>query len=132
MPDTSTPPGGPPTFNQARRQQPLRSLHLAGDAAEALRQFRQLLPDQERALGPHHPDTLSTRNNIAYWTGETGDAAEALRLYRLLLPEWEQVLGPHHPDTRITRGEVAYWERQGSESNEGGEAESPGTPYRAG
>lgn len=29
MPDTSTPPGGPPHFKTARRQQPLRSLQLA-------------------------------------------------------------------------------------------------------
>jgi hypothetical protein len=28
MPDTSTPPGGPPTFKQPRRQQPPRSRHL--------------------------------------------------------------------------------------------------------
>ena len=29
-----------------------------GDAAGALRLFRELLPDQERVLGPDHPDTL--------------------------------------------------------------------------
>ena len=34
---------------------------------------RELLPDQERVLGRDHPDTLTTRNNIAHWTGETGD-----------------------------------------------------------
>ena len=34
---------------------------------EALRLLRQLLPDQERALGPHDPDTLTTRHNIAAW-----------------------------------------------------------------
>ena len=38
--------------------------------------FRELLPDQERVLGRDHPDTLTTRGNIAYWTGETGDAME--------------------------------------------------------
>ena len=37
--------------------------------------------------------TLRTRNNIAYWTGETGDAQEALRLFRALLPDRERVLG---------------------------------------
>ena len=34
----------------------------------------ELLPDRERVLGPDHPDTLTTRNNIAAWTGRTGDA----------------------------------------------------------
>jgi hypothetical protein len=33
MPDTSTPSGGPPTFKQARRQQPLRSQQL-GDGGQ--------------------------------------------------------------------------------------------------
>ena len=37
-----------------------------GDLAAALRLSRELLPDQERVLGPDHPDTLATRNNIAY------------------------------------------------------------------
>jgi hypothetical protein len=38
------------------------------DAAGALRLSRELLPDRERVLGPHHPDTVITRSNIAYWT----------------------------------------------------------------
>jgi hypothetical protein len=38
-----------------------------GDAAGALRLFRELLLDLERVLGPDHPDTLTTRNNIPYW-----------------------------------------------------------------
>ena len=36
-----------------------------GDAREALRLYRELLPDLERVLGRDHPDTLTTRNNIA-------------------------------------------------------------------
>ena len=42
--------------------------------AQALRLYRELLPDQERVLGPDHPDTLLTRCDIAHWTGEAGDA----------------------------------------------------------
>ena len=41
---------------------------------EALRLSSALLPDRERVLGRDHPDTLTTRLNIAYWTGEVGDA----------------------------------------------------------
>ncbi|MGH8908770.1 MAG: tetratricopeptide repeat protein [Egibacteraceae bacterium] len=37
----------------------------AGDAAEALRLYRALLPDCERLLGPDHPDTLTARAHIA-------------------------------------------------------------------
>ena len=66
----------------------------------------------ERALGPDHPDTLNTRSNIAYWTGQCGDAAGALRLSRELLPDRERVLGPDHPDTLMTRSNIAYWTGQ--------------------
>ena len=74
-----------------------------GDAAAALRLFRELLPDQVRVLGPDHPDVLATRGNIASWTGECGDAAAALQLYRELLPDQVRVLGPDHPDVLTTR-----------------------------
>jgi hypothetical protein len=53
-----------------------------GDAREALRLCQALLRDLERVLGPDHPNTLSTRSNIADWTGQCGDARETLRLYK--------------------------------------------------
>ncbi|WP_175542876.1 tetratricopeptide repeat protein, partial [Actinopolymorpha cephalotaxi] len=55
------------------------------------------------ALGCDHPDTLTTRSIIAYWTAQTGDPSEALRLLRQLLPDQERVLGRDHPDTLTTR-----------------------------
>jgi len=54
------------------------------------------------ALGPDHPDTLTTRGNIAHWTGQSGDAPGALELSKELLPDHERVLGPDHPDTLTT------------------------------
>jgi Tetratricopeptide repeat len=81
----------------------------SGDPREGLRLYQDLLPDQERFLGPHHPDTLATRSNIAFWTGENGDAATALRLYQDLLPDQERFLGPHQADTLITRSNIASW-----------------------
>jgi Tetratricopeptide repeat len=80
-----------------------------GDAAGALHQFRELLPNRERVLGPDHQETLATRGNIATWTGHCGDLADALRLFRELLPDQERVLGPSHPDTLTTRGNIAHW-----------------------
>ena len=32
---------------------------------------------RSRALGPEHPDTLVTRNNLARWTGKAGNPAAA-------------------------------------------------------
>ena len=34
---------------------------------EAIGQSQRLLEDQVRVLGPDHPDTLRTRNNLAHW-----------------------------------------------------------------
>ncbi|MFD0480821.1 hypothetical protein ACFQ0B_81360 [Nonomuraea thailandensis] len=41
-----------------------------GDAAAATDQYAALLPIRERVLSTEHPDTLTTRNNLAYWTEE--------------------------------------------------------------
>jgi hypothetical protein len=69
------------------------------------------LPHRGRAQGPFHPGTLTTRANIANWTGHSGDPAEALRLTRGLLPDREAVLGPATP-TLITRHNIAHWTSQ--------------------
>jgi hypothetical protein len=46
--------------------------NLAQDNAKRHRRHQRahsaLLPDRERVLGPDHPGTLTTRNNIASWT----------------------------------------------------------------
>jgi Tetratricopeptide repeat len=55
-----------------------------------------------------HPSTLTTRNNIAGWTGECGDAREALRLFQALLPDQERVLGRDHPETLRTRQSIDH------------------------
>jgi hypothetical protein len=69
-----------------------------------------LLPDQERVRGPDHPDVLTTRGNIAYWTGATGDSREALHLFQALLPDQERVLGPDHPHTEATRRAIRWYQ----------------------
>jgi hypothetical protein len=79
----------------------------SGDVAAALGLSRELMADQQRVLGPDHPDTLATRSNIAHWTGETGDARDAVRLFGGLLPDQERLLGADHPDTLTTRNNIA-------------------------
>jgi hypothetical protein len=39
----------------------------AGQVQEAITEFRRLLEDRARVLGPDHPDTLATRNNLTFW-----------------------------------------------------------------
>jgi hypothetical protein len=62
--------------------------------------------NQLRVLGPDHPDTLTARNNVAGWAGQSGDVGEALRLFRELLPDQLRVLGPDHPETLRTRNRM--------------------------
>ena len=76
-------------------------------AARDLQQ--RVLQAQERMSGPEHPDTLSARANLAFWTGQAGDSAGARDQYAALLPVDERVLGPEHPETLTARGHLARW-----------------------
>ena len=72
----------------------------------------QLITDahmKDSAYGPEHPDTLSARDTLAYFTGSAGDAAGARDQHAALLPIRERVLGPEHPGTLWTRGNLAWW-----------------------
>ena len=61
-------------------------------------------------LGPDHPDTLTTRSNLAYWLGQAGDPAQARPpQFEQLLADQLRVLGPDHPDTLTTRNNLASW-----------------------
>jgi serine/threonine protein kinase len=50
-------------------------------------------------LGPDHPDTLTSRHNLASAYRDAGRTAEAIRLYEATLKAAESKLGPDHPDT---------------------------------
>jgi Tetratricopeptide repeat len=59
-------------------------------AARDLQQ--RLLQAQARVSGPEHPDTLTARSELAYWTGQAGDAAGARAQVAALLPVRERAL----------------------------------------
>jgi tetratricopeptide (TPR) repeat protein len=80
-----------------------------GDYRRALHHGQQELLLRHRMRGIDHPDVLTTRSNIAAWSGECGHPAEALRLLHELLPDQGRVLGPDHPDTLRTRANIAAW-----------------------
>jgi Tetratricopeptide repeat len=62
-------------------------------------------------LGDRHPDTLTTRANLAssYWLG--GRTTEAITLYERVVADSVEILGDRHPDTLTTRANLAnsYW-----------------------
>jgi Trypsin-like peptidase domain/Tetratricopeptide repeat len=70
-------------------------------------QYAALQSAFERVFGSEHTETLFTRANLAYWTGEAGDAAAARDQYAALLPVFERVFGDEHAETLFTRANLA-------------------------
>ncbi|MDG4764329.1 tetratricopeptide repeat protein [Solwaraspora sp. WMMD406] len=89
--------------------QAINSLGNTGQVESAVAAFAELLTDSLRVLGPDHPDTLTTRSNVAGWRGRAGDAAGAVTTFEELLTDSLRVLGPDHPDTLTTRNNLAGW-----------------------
>ncbi len=86
----------------------LYHLNALGDsAAQAIVAGKSLAADCERALGPDHPDTLASRNNLAAAYRAAGRTAEAIPLHQQTLADRERVLGPDHPDTLASRNNLA-------------------------
>ena len=54
---------------------------LNRDLAKAITLYQDTLAARERVLGPDHPDTLSSRNNLAGAYQSAGDLATAIPLY---------------------------------------------------
>ena len=69
--------------------------------------FRELLDLQRRVLGPEHPSTLNTMDNLAASLLGQGKHAEAEQMFRELLDVQRRVLGPEHPDTLATVSNLA-------------------------
>ena len=90
----------------------------AGNPGAARDLITALLPVRERVLGPDHPYILSTRAELAHWTGEAGNHAGARDQYVALLPVSERVLGPDHTDTISIRIEFIRWTSRASGSSD--------------
>ena len=59
------------------------------------------------ALGPHHPDTLASRNNLAGTYRASGRLDKAIALYEQTLEDSIRVLGTDHPSTLTSRFNLA-------------------------
>ena len=59
------------------------------------------------ALGPHHPDTLASRNSLAGAYRASGRLDKAIALYEQTLEDSIRFLGPDHPHTLSSRGTLA-------------------------
>ncbi|GAB2999825.1 FxSxx-COOH system tetratricopeptide repeat protein [Saccharothrix stipae] len=97
-------------------------LETHGRPGDAHPMFERALAITEATSGPDHPDTLTTRNNLARWRGAAGDPAGAAKAFAELLTDRLRVLGPDHPDTLTTRHNLAYW--RGAAGDPAGAAEA--------
>ena len=59
------------------------------------------------ALGPHHPDTLTSRNSLAGSYRDAGRLDKAIALYEQILEDSIRVLGSDHPGTLTSRFNLA-------------------------
>ena len=59
------------------------------------------------ALGPHHPDTLASRNSLAGTYRDAGRLDKAIALYEQTFEDSIRVLGPDHPGTLTSRLNLA-------------------------
>ena len=85
----------------------VRQLTVAADLSRAIGLGVTVLADCEGLSGPEHPDTLSSRNNLAAAYESAGQLGEAIDLYERNLADRERLLGPDHPDTLTSRGNLA-------------------------
>ncbi|MFF9727788.1 tetratricopeptide repeat protein [Streptomyces gardneri] len=78
-----------------------------GQLTRATEYLRRALADSERVLGEDHPDTLASRNNLAYTYESAGDLGRAIPLFEQTLIASLRVLGEDHPDTLTSRNNLA-------------------------
>jgi tetratricopeptide (TPR) repeat protein len=84
-------------------------LTVLGDSApQAIDAGEPAAADAALMLGPGHPHTLASRNNLAIAYQAVGRAAEAIPLLEQTLASRERDLGPDHPDTLVSRHNLSY------------------------
>jgi tetratricopeptide (TPR) repeat protein len=90
----------------------VRQLLAAADTSRAVDVGAQTLADCERVLGPDHPDTLTSRDNLAVAYDSAGRLEQAIPLQEQTLADRMRVLGADHPDTLTSRDNLAVAYRE--------------------
>ena len=78
-----------------------------GDFGGAIEILKDATEESGRLLGANHPDTLSSRNNLALAYQAAGRLNDAIPLLEKTLTDRERLLGPDHPDTLTSRNNLA-------------------------
>jgi tetratricopeptide (TPR) repeat protein len=77
----------------------VRQLRATADVSRAIDTGIRTLADSEKVLGADHPNTLTSRSNLAYSYDKAGQLDQAIPLYENVLANRRRVLGADHPDT---------------------------------
>ncbi len=83
------------------------TLRELGRYAKAIEVLEKAVVTRERLLGEDHPDTLTSRNNLALTYHVAGQVNKALPLYEANLQAMTAKMGPNHPETLISRNNLA-------------------------
>ena len=97
-----------------------------GRLTEAIALYEQVHTDSTRVLGEDHPDTLTSRNNLAYAYESAGRLQEAIGLFDRLLGGCLRILGPDHPLTATVRKSLEAARRELAEREESSPTEERG------
>ena len=81
----------------------------SGQLEAGTAEFREVLDDRRRVLGPHHPETLATQFRLAHWTAQSGQINHAIAEFREASDHRLRVLGLTTPDVARTREDLAHW-----------------------
>ncbi len=74
-------------------------LYKQGRPRESEAVLREVLIENEKALGADDPKTARSRNDLANSMQARGSYVEAEELHRAVLATFQHTLGPEHPDT---------------------------------
>jgi serine/threonine protein kinase/tetratricopeptide (TPR) repeat protein len=83
------------------------TLRELGHARRAIELLRKSHGTREAHHGPHHPDTLTTLNNLALAYQAAGRYDQALPLHEQVLARRREKQGPDHPDTLTAMNNLA-------------------------
>ena len=97
----------PTTPTRSEHGQPGQQLSTLGRHADALKLREETLALRKAKLGPDHPDTLLSMNNLANSYAALGRHADALKLHEETLALRKAKLGPDHPDTLVSMHNLA-------------------------
>ncbi|WP_369260051.1 tetratricopeptide repeat protein [Streptomyces sp. R35] len=78
-----------------------------GQIPQAITYKKRSLTTSTQLNGTDHPDTLTSRNNLAYAYQSAGNLDRAIPLYEQTLTDRVRVLGEDHPSTLTSRNNLA-------------------------